>query len=190
MKKELDTYTKLLNSALELFRKKGYSATGINEIVAQSGAPKGCLYHYFPGGKEEIAIKVVKAYEKAESNKIKRILSSSPDPVKAFELIFEEFIEKISRGGEFENLSITLLSLESINISESLRKACASAFESLETLFTERLVESGFKEEIAKERARILLCLFNGALTLSLSQKNISHLLLAKKEIRSILFYY
>ena len=34
---------------------KGYAASGLNELVVDSGAPKGSIYHHFPGGKEEIA---------------------------------------------------------------------------------------------------------------------------------------
>src|SRR5437762_6483819 len=44
----------IVNAAAVLFRRNGYAATGINEIVAQSGAPKGSLYHYFPDGKDQI----------------------------------------------------------------------------------------------------------------------------------------
>src|SRR5256885_8806988 len=45
----------IVRAAAALFRRNGYSATGINEIAELSGAPKGSLYHYFPGGKDQIA---------------------------------------------------------------------------------------------------------------------------------------
>src|ERR1017187_8508667 len=45
----------IVRAAATLCRRNGYAATGINEIVEVSGAPKGSLYHYFPGGKDEIA---------------------------------------------------------------------------------------------------------------------------------------
>ena len=40
----------------ELLRRQGYAATGLNEIVARSGAPRGSLYFHFPGGKQELAL--------------------------------------------------------------------------------------------------------------------------------------
>ena len=49
----------ITDAAVLLFRRKGYAATGLNEIVDVSGAPKGSLYHYFPEGKASIAVAAV-----------------------------------------------------------------------------------------------------------------------------------
>ena len=46
---------KLIGASIALFRRQGYAATGLAEILANSGAPKGSLYHYFPDGKEGMA---------------------------------------------------------------------------------------------------------------------------------------
>lgn len=45
----------LIQSAMRLFRRQGYASSGLQQILAESGAPKGSLYHYFPGGKEALA---------------------------------------------------------------------------------------------------------------------------------------
>ncbi len=44
----------IVRAAAKLFRKQGYSRTGLNDILAESKAPKGSLYHYFPKGKEQL----------------------------------------------------------------------------------------------------------------------------------------
>ena len=51
----------IVQAAVTLFRRKGYSGTGLNDIVALSGAPKGSLYHYFPRGKAAIAEAAVRS---------------------------------------------------------------------------------------------------------------------------------
>jgi TetR/AcrR family transcriptional repressor of lmrAB and yxaGH operons len=49
----------IVAAASHLFRRDGYAATGMNDIVAESGAPKGSIYHYFPSGKAEIGAAAV-----------------------------------------------------------------------------------------------------------------------------------
>ena len=51
----------LIMAAARLFRRKGYHGTSTAEILALSGAPRGSLYYYFPGGKEEIGAATVAA---------------------------------------------------------------------------------------------------------------------------------
>ena len=43
---------RILITAARLFQQQGYHATGLNQIVVESGTPKGSLYYYYPGGKE------------------------------------------------------------------------------------------------------------------------------------------
>ena len=53
-----ETKEKLLKSAGTLFSQKGYKATSIREINRSVDMADGLLYHYFPGGKKEIFLKV------------------------------------------------------------------------------------------------------------------------------------
>ncbi len=55
----VDTRERILRAALRLFRKHGYHGVGINDILALAQAPKGSMYHHFPGGKEAIGVAVV-----------------------------------------------------------------------------------------------------------------------------------
>jgi AcrR family transcriptional regulator len=59
--KEVDTRTRILDASGELFRRRGYSGTGLKAILAASDAAYGSLYYFFPGGKEELAAATLRA---------------------------------------------------------------------------------------------------------------------------------
>ena len=59
----------IINVATTLFRKKGYTATSIGEIVNTSGLTKGALYYYF-SSKEELAFAVIKQVKEYFDNEI------------------------------------------------------------------------------------------------------------------------
>jgi len=57
-----DTRERVIDATITLMRRAGYSGAGINEILKESGAPKGSLYHFFPDGKRQIASEAIAAY--------------------------------------------------------------------------------------------------------------------------------
>lgn len=46
---------RLLRTASNLIRRKGFDGVGLSEILDGAGLPKGSLYHHFPRGKSELA---------------------------------------------------------------------------------------------------------------------------------------
>lgn len=63
MKKGEESRQRLIECAAELFWKNGYSATGISEILKQTGLPKGSFYFYFKS-KDDLAAAVAEYYQK------------------------------------------------------------------------------------------------------------------------------
>jgi TetR/AcrR family transcriptional repressor of lmrAB and yxaGH operons len=57
-----DARQRAIDTAERLFRAQGYAATGLTQILIESGAPKGSFYFHFPGGKDELAHAALNAY--------------------------------------------------------------------------------------------------------------------------------
>jgi TetR/AcrR family transcriptional regulator, lmrAB and yxaGH operons repressor len=49
-----ETRTKMLVSAVAVLRERGAAGVTIDEVLARSGAPRGSVYHHFPGGRTQI----------------------------------------------------------------------------------------------------------------------------------------
>src|SRR5439155_3098484 len=59
--KRSDSRERMLGSAVQLLREQGYTGTGFRDVIAHSGAPRGSIYHHFPGGKVQLAEEAVVA---------------------------------------------------------------------------------------------------------------------------------
>src|SRR5437763_3904554 len=44
----------MIKSTARLMRERGVEATSFADVVAHSGAPRGSIYHHFPGGKAQL----------------------------------------------------------------------------------------------------------------------------------------
>jgi len=50
-----DSRERMVRSAAALIAARGVSATSLSDVVAESQAPRGSIYHHFPRGKEQLA---------------------------------------------------------------------------------------------------------------------------------------
>src|SRR5687768_11574932 len=51
---------RMLGSTVEMLRERGYSGTGLRDVIERSGAPRGSIYHHFPGGKAQLAQEAIR----------------------------------------------------------------------------------------------------------------------------------
>lgn len=55
----IDSRTRILDAALDLFHQQGVAATGLDQILAVSGTGKGQFYHWF-GSKDDLVLEVMR----------------------------------------------------------------------------------------------------------------------------------
>lgn len=53
-RKRGETRRKMVETAAVLLCERGVAGTSIDRVLAQSGAPRGSVYHHFPGGRVEL----------------------------------------------------------------------------------------------------------------------------------------
>jgi TetR/AcrR family transcriptional repressor of lmrAB and yxaGH operons len=187
MNNKIDTRDKFIKTASRLFQLQGYQGTGLNEILRESGAPRGSLYHHFPNGKEELALEAIKFSSENIQKDIQNTLEQFSDPIEAIQVHIKKIAEFITKEEKIHDLSISLLALETSSSSEYLRKACELAFASFENTYVEKLIQGGFDEKKAQELSMVIQSMIEGAITISLTKKNGTPLLAVAKQISVLL---
>ena len=174
MKKDNSKRDAILMTAAHLFQLQGYHATGLNQIIEESGAPKGSLYYHFPNGKEEIALEAIKRMQGLVLEKTKEDLCKGKTAVEAFEFHVNSIANMCDQNGsmEVEGLQISLIASETAATHESLRRACNETFAAWQELYANKLEQLGYEKKKARELGVTLNALIEGGCMLAVTSKS------------------
>lgn len=176
-----ETRDRIVDTTADLFRKQGYVATGIKQIVAEARAPFGSIYHFFPGGKEELGAEVIRSSGAMYLQLFAEIALASTDAVDAVHNFFIEAAKDIEASGYEDACPIATVALEISSTSEPLRQATADVFESWLTAATEFFVIAGIDRTRAHTLAFEMLSLLEGAFIFSRAMRTPEPVLIAGK---------
>jgi TetR/AcrR family transcriptional repressor of lmrAB and yxaGH operons len=123
------TRDRLLDAATRLLRRSGLSGAGINEIVRESGAPKGSVYHHFPGGKEQIATEALARHARTVVAFIDAAVAGKRSPPAKLEALFEAFALRVEQGEFLHTCPAGTVCLDLEAGMDGLRLAVADSFE-------------------------------------------------------------
>src|SRR6478752_2493019 len=161
------TRERILDASGELFSRQGYAGTGLKAILTASHAPYGSLYHFFPGGKEELGVAALRAGGEVYRRLVEAYFTEGADVAEATQTFFEGAAAVVREGEYADACPIATVALEVANTSEPMREAAAGAFESWLEVLERRFVEAGMTPALARDVAVELFCAIEGAFLLS-----------------------
>jgi TetR/AcrR family transcriptional regulator, lmrAB and yxaGH operons repressor len=176
----------LLDKAATLFRRQGYAATGLNQILAEAGVQPGSLYHHFPQGKQQLAAAVVDTAGTGIEQLLRRFLATD----RSVADIVDRWIDLMAAGlaGDHrDGCPIEPIATESVSASQQVRTASARVFQGWCAAIAERLRSDGWSPEEAESVALAVISLIEGALILSRVAGDAAALNAAKPAARTLL---
>ena len=163
---------RILDASAELFGRQGYAGTGVKQIVATANAPFGSLYHFFPGGKEQLGAEVIRWSGAIYLQLLDAVFDPAPDVVTAVRDFFAGAAETLRETDYADACPIATVALEVASTSEPLRRATAEVFESWVSAAAARLAQGGVAPNQARELAVTFLALLEGAFILSRASRS------------------
>jgi AcrR family transcriptional regulator len=161
------TKERIVERSAELFRRQGFAGTGVKQIVAEASAPFGSLYHFFPGGKEQLGEEVIRWSGSIYGRLIDAFYTPGTDPVAATRNFFAAAAQTLRETDYADACPIATVALEVSSTNEPMRRACAEVFNSWVDAAAERLVEAGLPRKRARALALSLLASLEGAFVLA-----------------------
>jgi TetR/AcrR family transcriptional regulator, lmrAB and yxaGH operons repressor len=171
MPEESSTKDRLITAAAALFRRKGYHATGLAEILAEAAVPKGSLYHHFPEGKADLA----RAAADWTADMLARIIDDAFLPAPGYQDGVAHFCAKLAKLFQIADASntcpISALLFDGPE-SDAFRAHADRTFQRLIDAFAEHGQRLGLSAIEAKQRAETLLIAIDGAWTLARARRD------------------
>lgn len=165
------TRERLVTAMREALSSRGYHGIGLNELLATACAPKGVLYHHFPGGKSELAVAAIATVADQLGSSLDTLMQrAGGDPASALAAWMESAQKILEKSGFERGCPLATVALETTPEDQSLRAALATAF----ATFRERLAAALEGAGIAGSRARCLAALIVSAYEGALLQSRVA----------------
>ena len=161
-----DTRERILDTSSELFRRQGYTGTGVKQIVAEAAAPFGSLYHFFPEGKEQLGEETIRRSGALYGQLLDVFFPPGAEPVSATRDFFAGAAQTLRETDYADACPIATVALEVSSTSEPMRRACADVFDEWIDKATGRLVQAGLPRARSRKLAVSMIASLEGAFVL------------------------
>ncbi len=155
---------KIINQLVDVFRLYGYDGASLSCIAKATGLGKTNLYHYFPGGKEEMAEAALTHVNMWLETCILNSLNSKAKPAEKLKSMCEQ-VQMFFDEGRKSCLWVVLALGQSSDdlFRDRIKQALSRWIEAIALV----LVESGLDAQLAKRRAEDAVLRIQGALVLA-----------------------
>jgi TetR/AcrR family transcriptional repressor of lmrAB and yxaGH operons len=177
----------IIQTTCQLIEMQGYHATGLNQILAESGAPKGSLYHYFPDGKDGLIAEAINHTSERIVGRLQESMDAYDNPAEAIPAFARALAYHVQASGFQAGGPITAVALEAASTNERLNAACNQAYQSWQAVIERKLLAGDFPADRAKRLAAVTIALIEGAIILSRSAQDTTPLLDAAAELEFLL---
>lgn len=180
---------RIVYETAQQLRRAGVTATGLRQVVAEAGAPRGSLQHYFPGGKDQLVTEALQWSGSWAADRIGRHLAGMrrPSPSRLFTAMVDDWDDDL-RGRDFERgCPVAGAVVDCADTNPAVRHAASAALETWRRPITDALVTMGRTRRRAETLSTLMLCALEGALVLARAQRDTAPLRLVARELAPVL---
>jgi AcrR family transcriptional regulator len=180
---------RIVYETAQQLRRAGVTATGLRQVVAEAGAPRGSLQHYFPGGKDQLVTEALQWSGSWAADRIGRHLAGlrRPSPSRLFTAMVDDWDADL-RGRDFERgCPVAGAVVDCADTNAAVRQAASAALETWRRPITDALVTMGRTRRRAETLSTLMLCALEGAILLTRAQRDTAPLRLVARELAPVL---
>jgi len=173
----------MIRGAAELLANRGVQGTSFSEVLAHTGAPRGSIYHHFPGGKDELVLAAARSVGDGVTLLLDSIDATSP--VKVIDAFVDGW-RAVLVAGRFEQGCAVAASCLGSAPNDELRTLSGEIFRAWRGALRRALIRSGASRRQAEDLAMICLASVEGALILGRAEHDDAVFDAVKRQLRRL----
>ena len=174
MARQSNTQARMVEAGEQLLSERGYGNVTMIEVVDKAEAPRGSIYYHFPGGKEDLAGKVVAKVGQETVYLVDWVASRTDGPEAFLYLLIERHRKRLEKSDYALGCPMMGIMVNATTQSEALRSAVADAFSSWITAVAQGLTSKGVQPAIARRAAATFVAGVEGAILVSRTTRSIA----------------
>ena len=158
------TRERLIGAMIRALRTRGFHGVGLTELLAQARAPKGVLYHHFPGGKAELAVAAIDEVVGLINAELGGLFQTHRSPEQALTAWLSSAQRTLMASGFEHGCPLATVALESTASDLAIRAALAKGFSQIRETLLNALLFADVEPARAKGLSALMVSAFEGAL--------------------------
>jgi AcrR family transcriptional regulator len=166
------TRERIVAATNELFRRRGFHGTSLKQVTSTAGATTGSVYHFFPGGKDDLAEVVIRESGAAYQQLFELIADAASDAASAVTEFFEGAAEVLEQSDYIDICPIGTVAREVASTHDGLRQATQRVFRGWIDAASTRFVAAGLPKVEADALATTVVAALEGAFILARASRD------------------
>lgn len=179
-----DSRIRMLRSAANLIRRRGATATSFSEVLAESGAPRGSIYHHFPQGKEQLEADAIKLTSERVLAHQRQCRATTPRGV--LDCFIDMWRQVVVASGGTAGCVVAGVAVDTLPDAEDLMRLVRGAFQSWVDLLADQLRSAGLPADRARSVAVATVAGMEGALILCRAERSVAPLDSVGRELKRL----
>ncbi|HEY5876586.1 MAG TPA: TetR/AcrR family transcriptional regulator [Ilumatobacteraceae bacterium] len=180
------TRHRIVAATTELFRQRGYNGTSLHQITTAADATTGSLYHFFPGGKDQLTAEVIATSGEAYRQLFDLIADAAVDAGSAITDVFEGAAIVLEETEFIDPCPIGTVAREVASTNDELRQITDAVFNSWISTAARRFESAGIEPTEAHELATTAVAAIEGGFVLSRAARDAGPLRATGRTMRAL----
>ena len=177
------TRERMVVSTALLMRERGARATSIDDVLEHSGAPRGSVYHHFPGGRAQLLREATDYAAAYLAGRLERGESS----LDVLDALIGDYRRLLVSTGCRAGCPVVAVAVEAGDPDSDLHEHAAAAFARWQEVLAHRLIADGAGPARAEELAVLSIASIEGALVMARARRDPEPLDTVHRQLRSLL---